>query len=173
MASSWNLDKIRKDRRELAEKNLAGASREELLDRIAEVEMNLYVMTYTWSELDIVPSWRCNAWVTSNLFPCRGDDDTKVLTIDQTQEPKVDYRDVPPIEKWHETEFCSEESLSIEDGSKIHDDFELISVHQNAPGAYVGCGNIKMGDVRRATELLWPMPQSTSTVSSNTRGSEQ
>jgi hypothetical protein len=67
----------------------------------------------------------------------------------------VAYRELPPIEKWHETEFSSAESLSIRDGSKIHDDFELLAVHQNAPGAYIGCGNISMGDVRRAAKLLW------------------
>lgn len=153
--SSWNLDKIRKDRRELAEKNFASASREELLDRLAEVEMNLYVMTYTLSELDIDPGPRRNAWVSSNLFPCWSDDETKVLTIEK-EEPRVAYRDIPPTERWHETEFSSAESLSITDGSKIHDDFEILAVHQNTPGAYVGCGNIQMGDVRRAARLLWP-----------------
>lgn len=153
--SSWNLDKIRAGRREFAEKHLANATREELLERLVEVETSLYTMTYSLSELDVLPGPRRNAWITSNLFPCWDDAGDKALIITK-EEPRVEYREVPPTEQWHETEFDSAESLSIKDGSKIHDDFEILSVHQNAIAAYIGCGNISMGDVRRAAKLLWP-----------------
>lgn len=152
--TSWNLDKIRAGRRTFAEKHLKEATRDQLLERLVEVETSLYTMTYSLSELDIMPGHRCNAWMSSNMFACT-DDDGKVLTIEDA-EPRVEYRETPAPEKWHETEFSSADSLSIKDGSKIHDDFEILAVHQNAPCAYIGCGNISMGDVRRAVKLLWP-----------------
>lgn len=152
--SAWNLDKIRAGRREFAEKRFKEFTREQLLERLVEVETSLYVMTYTLNELDILPALRGDAWMTSNLFPVM-DDDGKVLTIEDS-EPRVEYRELPPPEKWHETEFCHADSLSIQDGSKLSDEFEILSVHQNAPAAYIGCGNIEMGDVRRAAKLLWP-----------------
>lgn len=155
--SSWNLVKIRADRRKIAETAFKDASREQIIDRLVEVEASLYTMTYSLSELDIAPGPRCNAWMTSNMFPCMDDAD-KVLTIEK-DEPRVEYRETPPTEKWHETEFSSADSLSIKDGSKIHDDFKILAVHQNAVAAYIGCGNISMGDVRHAARLLWaPQP---------------
>lgn len=155
--SSWNLEKIRAGRRKVANESLKDATREQLIERLVEVETSLYTLAYSLSELDIAPAHRCNAWMTSNLFPAFDESD-KPLIIDRQAEPRVEYRDLPPAEKWHETEFGHAESLSIYDGSKLSDDFEILRVHQNAPGAYIGCGNISMGDVRRAAKLLWPVP---------------
>ena len=94
--------------------------------------------------------------MTSKMFPANFDEikDGEFAVYDKTASNFVST--VIPPEKLHEVEYEVAESIYVEDGSKLSDDFEVLAVHQNAIAAYVGCGGIWMKDIRRAASLLWP-----------------
>lgn len=151
----WKIEAIKAERLKLAAGKFAGAS-PDVLDHIAEVETALYCLAYPLSELDMAPAHRCNVWMSSKMFPAQFDDikDGEFAVYDKAV---GDFKStVLPTEKLHEVDYATAEGINLMDGTKISDDFEILSVHQNAPCAYVGCGSIWMKDVRRAAKLLWP-----------------
>lgn len=154
--SGWKFDDITKERRAKAEDSLAGATTDQLLDHIAKVEAALYTLTYSLNDLDIEPGPRRSARATSKLFPSQFDHIPDGLFAVYNSDKHEFEATTIPVEELHAVQYAEAESISIEDGSKLSDDFEIIAVHQSAPCAYVGCGSIWMRDVRRAASILWP-----------------
>lgn len=150
---SWDIEKITRERA-IAGESLKGATMEQVLSRLAEVEAALYALTAPLSSLDIAPGPRCSAYATSKLFPSVFDG------IKEDHYPVYDHEkhdfvstDIPD-EKLHEISYSMADSISIVDGSKLHDDFSIIHVHQSGMCSYTSCGGIQMRDVRRAAALL-------------------
>lgn len=153
--SGWNTEQIAAERRKRAEEVFANASREELVNRIVALETSLYKMTYSLSELDIDPSPRGSAWMASKLFPHRwlanGDAEFSVYDRDKKEFVAVDVKP----ETMHEIGYALDDSVEINDGTKLPDGFEILSVHQSVSCASIYGGAIFMGDVREAAKLLW------------------
>ena len=148
--SRWNKESIAKERREKAIVNLAGADHEQLIERIVALETALYPFAYVCGSLN-EKAWRgTNA--TSKLFPMLSDNE-KFLVYEDGK--SVEGEKIPES-KLHEVEYYEADSIYIEDGTTLDDDFDILSVHQQAPGAYVGCGSITMSDVRAAVALIFP-----------------
>ena len=148
--SGWNKEKIANSQRDANASWVSSADRNSLIERIIALETALYPFAYVFGSLDS-KSWR-GTTATSKLFPLYSEGD-KLLVYRDGKSVEID---TPSEEEWHKISFYESDSLTIEDGSKIHSNFELFSVHQQAPGAYVGCGAISMGDVRDAVEVLRP-----------------
>lgn len=154
--SLWKTDEIAAERRKKAEATFIGATREQLIDRIVALETSLYKMTYSLSELDIEPEPRASAWMYSKLFPHRYLDkaqNAEFCVFDRETKQFVEAHVTP--ENLHEASYELAESVEIRDGSKLPDDFEILSVHQSAMCASIYGGAICMGDVREAARLLW------------------
>jgi hypothetical protein len=153
--SVWKSDEIAAERRKRAEAELASATREQLLDRIVALETSLYKMTYSLNELDIEPEPRASAWMSSKLFPHRwlADQNAEFSVFDKDTRKFVAATVTP--ENMHEIDYELDESVEIRDGSKLPDDFQILSVNQSAMCASIYGGAICMGDVREAARLLW------------------
>lgn len=154
--TGWKIDDITAERRKKAEDRFRTAHRDELLDHIAKVEAALYTMALPLSDLDIEAGPRRSAYVSSKLFPAKieGVPDGK-YTVWNSDKKELEATAIPD-DHLHEFEYAEAESISIMDGSKLNDDFPVISVHQNAIASYIYCGSIHMRDIRRAAALLWP-----------------
>lgn len=155
--TNWNRDSIREERRKsILEKNY---SPEEMIERMVELETALYPFVYVLGALN-QESWR-GTHATSHLFPML----TESGKMQNYTDGKIVEIDIPTEESLHEVEAFEEDSIIINDGRKLNDMFEIMATHQQAPGAYIGCGSIVMGDVRHAIDLLYPkkeeVPKST------------
>lgn len=144
----WDRESIRKGRLEkIKDLNLTP---DQMLERLADLETALYPFVYVLGAIDN-KSWR-GTNVSSKLFPMMSEDnkfsvykDGEVISVDKLTEAEL-----------HTTDYFEEDSIIIEDGTQLNDTFTLMATHQQAPGAYVGCGSIVMGDVRYAVNLLYP-----------------
>ena len=150
--SVWNKEKIAKQRRELTEESLKGFSKDQLIDRIIALEIALYPFAYVYGSLDAKP-WRGSA-TSSKLFPMLSEKGNFLVYKDSDSE-EIE-KDKLLESEYHNTDYYTEDSLIIMDGTSLHDDFMLLEVSQSAPGAHINCGSISMRDVRDATKLLFP-----------------
>jgi hypothetical protein len=153
----WNRDSIAADRRKQVEEQFAEASREELIDRIIALETEMYPFAYVLGSLNEA-SWR-GTDASSKLFPSLSDDG-KFQAYQSKEDSPNDKGGTITLEaiaedKLHEVDYYTEESLRIVNGEQLDDMFEIIGVHEQAPGAYVGCGSITMGDVRSLRRVLY------------------
>lgn len=152
----WKIEEITAKRLETVRKRFPEAD-SAVLDHIAAVEAALYCLAYPLSELDIERGPRRAAWMTSKLFPATYFDNIPEGQFAVWDKATSEFvaKEIK-LEELHEHEYQEAESISIEDGSRLADDLEVLAVHQNAIAAYVYGGSISMGDIRRAVKLLWP-----------------
>lgn len=140
---SWDYEDIAKAITPRISARYGEASKEELLARIVELESQLYPFNHCLSSL-LDKSWR-GTNVRSKLFPLLASDysfqayDTKTGKTETFKLSESDYCSVS---------YYLEESLVIEDGSQLPDDFNVMSFHQEAPGAAIYRGQISISDVR-------------------------
>lgn len=150
--SAWNKECIAEKRKELAEETLKDLNRDQLIDRIVALETTLYPFAYVYGSLDSNP-WRGSS-ATSKLFPMFSEKGNFLVYEDSNS--KEIKRDDLLESQYHSTDYYTEDSLVILNGTNLHDDFTLLEVSQQAPGAHISCGSISMGDVRDAAKLLFP-----------------
>ena len=146
--SRWNKISIAKEQREkLLAENLTP---EQLLDRAVELATALYPFAYVCGSLDTHCPKGMHA--TSKLLPMLTENDKFQVYEDE------DFKEIEPIpeENLHTVNYEEEDSITLVDGTLLDDSFDVLSVHQQAPGAYVGCGSITMSDVRHASRLIFP-----------------
>lgn len=157
------MDSIVSERRAKADQMYSSADREALLARIVELEAALYPFSTTFGSLDDKLDWgRASLCVTSKLYPyTKGDR----LLVFNKETHKSDEVDRPAPENLHEIEYYLEDSMSFSDneGGRLHDSFEVISVHETGIASSIFCGSIWMEDVRRAVKALNP-PAKTDTA---------
>jgi hypothetical protein len=166
--SNWKSEEIATERRKLAKVNLADASKGQLIDRIVALETSLYKIAYPLHELDIEPSPRASAWMTSKLFPYRYLDkaeNEEFCVFDANTKQFVGAQ--VASETMHQIDYILGDSVQIDDGSKLSDDLEILSVYQSAVCASIYGGSIFMGDVREAARLLWSQPASPDSEAQN------
>jgi hypothetical protein len=149
---SWKYDSIAKQRAEKAAARFAAADRETLIARIVALETALYPYVVALSSV-LEKSWR-GTTASSKLFPMRPEDSDHKFLVSNLETRKSESIDIPE-EKLAEIRYYETESLSIADGSKLGDDFTLLAFHQQAPGAYVGCGSIDVADVKYTLKVFY------------------
>lgn len=157
--SGWKTEQIAAERRKRADVAFANATREDLLARIVALETSLYKLTYSLNDLDVEPGPRNSAFMQSKFFPHRYLDKAEkeeFCTFDAATSQFVGAQ--VSDETMHRVDYALDESVDVRDGSKLSDDLEILSVHQNATAASIYCGAIYMGDVREAAKLLWGKP---------------
>lgn len=147
----WDYDKIAERRRKQVEETFAGKGEEALIARIVELETQLYPLYVALSPIT-EKSWR-GTTATSKLFPLRPEQDEDAFWVYNKDRSTGDHVKLDDSQL-AEVDYYLEDSLCIEDGTKLGDDFEIIAFHQQAPGAYVGNGNVTVGDVRRLDQVL-------------------
>lgn len=153
---AWLYDLTAESSRERNKTFFKDATRKQLVDRIVELEAQMAPFVTCLGGLDDNPRFSVSA--TSDLFPMTFEDtpDGHVL-IFNTETRKFDsYKWHETISEEHERGYQSADSVSYNDGSKLPDSFDVISVHQSELCAYVSCGSITMGDIRRAIGVLYP-----------------
>lgn len=150
---SWKIDEIKAKRLARARERFGNTDRDTLIDRIATLEAAMWPFVCTLSDLDVEPGPKRSAWATSKLFPFR-DDATGKMQMTDPETKQTTQIDVPD-DKLHEVDYWIDESITIQDGSKLSDKLEIIGVHQSDIAAYINCGSIWMEDVRRASKLLF------------------
>lgn len=144
--SHWNRTSIREERKKKLE--VLSLSREQLIERVLELETALYPFVYVLGSLND-KSWR-GTMANSKLFPFKSEDDCfQVYKEGKTE----DYKKLSESDL-HDIDYFEEDSIIIEDGSQLNDLFSILEVNQQAPGASVGCGSIVMGDVRYAKQIF-------------------
>jgi hypothetical protein len=154
---SWKIDQIRERQKELVEARFADASREDIMAALIELRTAAYPFEYVTSHLDM-KSWR-GTTASSALFHWEHPEKPgfAVWNTETSDFDCVQLKD----EELAAAKYVTADSIQIEDGSKLGDNFEVLSVHQQAPCAYVGCGSIWMEDVRRLGQvfaLTTPIP---------------
>ena len=149
--SNWNEESIRAKRAEKAIVIYENADRDALIKRILDLEVGLYPFAYCLGSLDMA-SWR-GTYASSKLFPMLDEKDDSFMFYKDGNSQHV--KSIPETDM-HAVDYYTVDSIIISDGRDLDDSFSILAVHQEAPGAYVGCGDIAMGDVRRARRLLWP-----------------
>lgn len=153
----WSHESIKQERRQRSHATYAGWSREQLLERILELESGLYPFAYTLGGLG---DTGMSTTMTSKLFPAWSKDPDKPLQAVRpatlTKPPRLECVEIPLESKLHELEYEEMESLALDDGSTLDDAFQVLAVHQYVRGGYVSCGTLDMADIRRAQKLLWP-----------------
>lgn len=152
----WRHEDIRAERRKIAEEQFAGADRDALLDHIADVETALFTLAYPLSGLDVEKGPYCSASARSKLFPLQeGGDESSPFCAFNAGTNKFEAKSIPD-ERLHLEDYEQSDSIRILDGSKLSDEFPIISIHQSAMAASIYYGAVFMGDVRKAVALLWP-----------------
>jgi hypothetical protein len=143
----WDTDSIRREREGKLDRNM---SKEQMLERILDLEVALYPLASTFHSLDgMGDSW--SSELNSNLIPnCDGT--LKKIMVSSPE--KTEYVDIPPQDTWHQIEIVPRCGKDVKNSPKIHDDFEILSVVMSGPGAGGSGGAITMEDVRRATKIL-------------------
>jgi hypothetical protein len=165
---SWNHEGIAAKRRNLLREEFGedvvdspDVKIAQLINYIVELETALYPFAYVCGSLN-EKSWR-GTHATSKLFPSLDDNGNFMIyqpaAEDGSSESTMLSVKTIPEDRFHKEDYEEEESITINDGTLLHDDFEILAVHQQAPGAYVGCGNITMRDVRYAINVMWPKPK--------------
>lgn len=149
----WKIEQIRERHRKEAEQRFASADKSALLDHIAALEAALYPFAYVLGSLD-QKSWR-GTHATSKLFPSQFECIPSGELPVWNSETKHYEGAAISEDKLHAVEYSETESLTIEDGTKLDNEFDILAVHQQSPGAYVSCGSITMGDARRAHALVF------------------
>lgn len=151
--SHWNRESIRSERK--AKLDALNLTKEQLIERVLDLETALYPFTYTLGSINN-ESWR-GTNVTSKLFPMLGDDNEYLVF-----EPGGGTKHIKaiPESELHITDYYEHDSIYIKNGSNLDDLFDVLSVHQQAPGAYIGCGSVTMGDVRYAVGIMYPKEKS-------------
>jgi hypothetical protein len=152
---SWKILDIRAERLDRVKSDLASASHEQLLERIADLEASLYPFVVTLGSLDDKLDWPyASMGVCSKFFPLRAESGKMLVFNRETN--KSDEVDDPPPERLHEVEYYTDESVSFDkgQGGKLHDSFKVIEVRQSATAASIYCGAVFMEDVRRAQAVL-------------------
>lgn len=154
---SWDHESIRRERRSRSHAAYAGWSREQLLERILDLETCLYPFALTLGSL---ADDGMDTSVTSQLFPSWSPDPNKPLRVRVEATTFQPFRlveaEIPEESQLHATDYVEAESFTLDNGSSLHDDFQVLAVHQQVPGAYVSQGSVSMGDVRKAVKCLWP-----------------
>ncbi len=153
----WNHSTIADERRKIWLPLANQIDPIKLVERIVQLEVALYPFVTCMGSLDD-ESWR-GTHASSKLFPFLSEDEK--FQVYQTADSdgnrgstkEIDPESVPENEL-HTLEYYCEDSICIKNGKDLDDLFEVISVHQQAPGAYVGCGSICMGDIRHASTVL-------------------
>lgn len=146
MSGLWNTESIRLEREKKLDRNM---SREQMLERILDLEVALYPLAFTFHSLDGL----ANYWTSelnSNLIPIA--DGRGNIMVSSAE--KAGYVEIPPQDTWHQVGIVPRSGIDVSNSPKIHDDFEILSVIMSGPGAGGSGGVITMGDVRRATESL-------------------
>ena len=146
----WKYDDIAKQLKIKVESLFKDADNAVLLERIVALETALYPFVQVMGSLN-EKSWR-GTTASSKLFPMLSESNQFLVYDAELKEAKE--VSVIPESELHHVEYYTEDSLSIVDGAQLHDDFEILSVHQSAPGAYIGCGSISMKDIRHAQAIL-------------------
>jgi hypothetical protein len=149
---SWNKESISAERKPIVEARFADSTREDLLAHIVRLEADLYPFVYVLGSIDT--NQPRGTTVTSKLFP-RSTDSKTLQVYDSESREFGEVTDVPEAEL-HDVEYEEQDSLTIVDGTLLNDEFSILHVHQQAPGAYVSCGHISMADVREARTTLYP-----------------
>jgi len=152
----WDYAKIRDRWQKEAETTLAGLSREELIAKVVDLQTALEPFVTTLGSLDDKLDWpRAGMNVSSKLFPMLDADGRSWLVFNSEKRASDTINPLLP-EDLHKVEYYTEDSLSFDkdQGGKLHDDFEIIGVHQQALASYIFCGQITMKDVRHAASAL-------------------
>lgn len=159
----WNHKTLDAIFRKRASDMYADKSNTELIDRIIQLEVAAYGFDHTLYSLN-EESWR-GTHATSPLFPSTQEDEQHrttvfVFSVDGNYKHELSGKRIPIKDiaesDLHRYEYGERESIDIKDGRQLDDDFDIIAVHQQAPGAYVGCGSIDMGDIRHLNKVLYP-----------------
>ncbi len=156
---SWNFESIYAQRSEKFHEKYGDADRGLLVRMILELETALYPFAVTLGSLD-EKSWR-GTHATSNLFPTTNEaGEAYIYSVDGDHKHELSGKRIKletiPEAELHRYEYDERESFTIADGRQLDDEFTVFSVHQQAPGAYVGCGSVHMEDIRRAVKLIFP-----------------
>lgn len=149
----WKHEDIRSKRRKIAEEQFAGADRDAILDHIAEVETALYTLAYPLSGIDVEKGPYCGASVRSKLFPLEPENGDSPFCVFNKETNKFDSKEIPE-DRLHAEDYETADSIQIRDGSKLSDEFPIISVHQSALASSIYYGAVFLGDVRKAVALL-------------------
>lgn len=151
---TWDFDAIKARRLAKAKAAFSALDRDALIDRIAEAEACLVTMTAALADLDITGDGRASVFVSSKLFPEQPDgmSDDEVRVFDHVKGDFIVVKTTPS--EMHGIDYETAESIHVTERDRLHDDFEILSVHESGL-AYCFCGSITMGDVRRAAKLLW------------------
>ncbi|MDX0127381.1 hypothetical protein GOC15_22665 [Sinorhizobium meliloti] len=147
----WKYADIAIERGAKAGERFKDASREELLQRIVDLETQLYPLYVALSPIT-EKSWR-GTGVSSMLFPLRPEEHDDKFFVYNSETKKSDIVDIAEKDL-HSAGYYTEDGLTIKDGANLHDDFEIISFHQSAPACYVGNGSVFVGDIRRLIEVF-------------------
>lgn len=152
---SWNYESIKNTKTKEVLEKYADATKEEILARLIEVETALYPYYVALSPIT-EKSWR-GTTCSSKLFPLR-DEDSSNGNLFYTFNPETRKSDLISLteSQYADAEYYIEDGLSIDDGTKLGDKFEIVAFHQQAPGAYVGNGSVSVGDVRHTIEVMRP-----------------
>lgn len=146
----WNYKSIEETARKRSETEYATFTREQLLERIVQLEIAIYPVFIALKPAT-EKSWR-GTNVSSMLFPSRPEEDDNGFMVVDRETFKIKNVKLQENEL-HSAGFVTEEGLSIEDGTNLHDNFELLAFHQEAPGCYIGNGALFMSDVRRLVSV--------------------
>jgi len=141
----WNYEAIFKEEMDATQEHYAGRPEAELLAVIAALRTQLYPLCVALCPV-LEKSWRGTS-ASSKLFPMRPQNDEHKFLIFNPETNSHDEVSLTEAEL-SGSDYYTEDSLLIEDGENLSDRFELLSFHQQAPGAYVGNGSLTVGDVR-------------------------
>lgn len=147
----WDLNHIRKSREKIINEQLADANRDVLLKRILELETILHPLLAPLSSIDENPGG--SIFVESKLFPLLDEEDENFLVYDSKTSTSKHIGKTISTEDYAKHDYYLQDSIPLTDGTKLGDEFSIISVSQSVSVASIFCGNITMRDVRNAWKI--------------------
>lgn len=154
--SNWNYDSIKEERAKKVVEKFGEASKEQLLERLIELETAIFPFKYTLTAITNADddTGRYGVYATSKLFAFEPDDQPYRFMKHSGEIGKGSvYLDVEDKDL-HLHDYYEEESITIYQGDKLDDSVEILAVHSSGAGCYIGCGHITVGDVRRLEDTI-------------------
>ena len=125
-------------------------TREQLIDRILDLETALYPFTRVLSVIS--GPIENDPIASSKLFPERTEEGF-LYTYNQAGEPATEYKGIPN-EKLHDIEYETTTGIVFSNNGLLDDKFPIIHFHQSYEIASMFSGDICVGDVRHAQYLM-------------------
>ncbi|QIG65915.1 hypothetical protein phiOC_p264 [Ochrobactrum phage vB_OspM_OC] len=149
---SWDYDKIEQITRKRVEDRFSNASNEELLDRLIELETQLYPFDFTFGGLDENPVEGMMA--TSKLWPYLSENES-LQDLVPDENGKLVWKELElTTEQLADNKYHLQDSIYIDNGTKLGDEFEVFALHQYYTACYCFGGSITMGDIRRMNKVV-------------------